>query len=178
MSTWFYVNGGEIERVTTFCYLDRLLTENDDDMACICTQIKKARTRWISVARALKWDGADAFVMLRFYLVIVQAVLLYGSDSWKFSAQNMEALARFHKQVVRRITRCHIRRDAQGVWTYPDHDALLCWCGLWPINVYVEQQRGTLWEYLEEHKVELFEDVADQLATAQDLHRVLWWRQL
>ena len=80
-STRFYVNGGKIERVTTFWYLGRLFADNDDDMACICTQIKKARTQWRSVARALKWDGADMFVMSRFYLAIVQAVLLYGSDS-------------------------------------------------------------------------------------------------
>ena len=39
----FYVNSGKIERVIFFCYLGRLLAEDDDDTACICAQIQKAR---------------------------------------------------------------------------------------------------------------------------------------
>ena len=173
----FYVNGGEIERVAVFRYLGRLLAENDNNTECIRTQIKKARARWNAVARMLKRVGANVFIISRFYLAIVQAVLLYGADSWTVSARNMEVLERFHERVVRHITGCHIKRGAQGVWTYPDHEALLQKCGLWPIGVYIERRRGTLRKYLEENKVELLEDVEALSAPARDPHRVLWWRQ-
>ena len=86
----------------------------------------------------------------------------------------MEALERFHKQAVQHITRCHIWTDAQGVWTYPDTEVLLPQCRLWTINVYIEQRRGTLRKYLEEHKADLLADVTDLPAPACDLHQVLW----
>lgn len=176
-ATRFYVNGGEIERVSRFCYLGRILAENDDDTDCIRSQLRKARARWTSIARALKREGADAHIMSRFYLAVVQAVLLYGADSWAVSDRNMGALERFHKRAVRHITGCHIQRNAQGIWSYPDHAHLLRRCGLWPLRVYVERRRGTLRKYLEDHKSELLDEVGDLSAPARDPHRVLWWRQ-
>ena len=127
-SVRFYVDGGEIERVTKFCYLGRVLADNDDDTPCINTQLRKARARWTAVARALKREGADAYVMARFYMAVVQAVLLYGADSWTVSKRNMEALERFHKRTARHMTGCQIYRNARGEWSYPDHDQLLRRC--------------------------------------------------
>ena len=86
--------------------------------------------------------------MAMFYIAIVQAVLLYGADSWTVSKRDQAALNHFHKQAVRHITRVHIRRSAQGVWTYLDHKGLLRKCGLKPMVVYVGRHRGTLRSYL------------------------------
>ena len=94
--------------MTTFRYPRFLLAEDDNDTACIGAQIKRAHAQLNSVARALKQDGADAYVMLRFYLAMVQAVLLYGADSWTISARNMEVLESFDDHVIRHITGCHI----------------------------------------------------------------------
>ena len=94
------------------------------------------------MARLLKREGADAQSMARFYLAIVQAVLLYGADSWSITKRDFAALEPFHKRAVRKITGQHIRRDAHGKWHYPDHDALLEQCGLWPTATYIERHRG------------------------------------
>ena len=107
-SVRFYVNGGEIKRLTTFRYLGRLLAEDNDDTACLRAQIKRVRARWNSVAQALKQDGADVYVIPRFYLVIVRAILLYRANLWIISARNMEVLKLFHKRAIRHIMGCHI----------------------------------------------------------------------
>ena len=173
----FTVNGGAIERVHEFWYLGRVLAEDDCDTPCIQTQLNSARRRWRSVARVLKREGANARAMAKFYLVIVQAVFLYGADSWTITDRDYAAMGRFHKRAVRHITGQHIQRDAQGKWTYPDHNELLSKCGLQLIGVYVERRRGTLRLYLQECKVDLIREVQELHPPARDSHRVLWWNQ-
>ena len=43
----------------------------------------------------LKREGANAKVMGKFYLAVVQLLLLYGSESWTISEQNMRKLTVF-----------------------------------------------------------------------------------
>ena len=78
----FTVGGQPIERVRKFRYLGRILSERDDDTLSIEDQLKRAKRRWGRISKVLKRDGANATVMARFYMAIVQAVLLYGADLW------------------------------------------------------------------------------------------------
>ena len=99
----FILDGGSIERVDSFRYLGRILAENDSDLRCVDEQLKRARQRWARLARILKREGANARCMAVFYLTIVQAVLLYGADSWTLSRRDIRALESFHKRAVRHI---------------------------------------------------------------------------
>ena len=105
-----------------------LLGVNDDDSVCIQEQLQQARGKWAQIAKLLKREGANAVVMARFYRAIVQAVLLYRAESWAIMQQNMEKLARFHKQAARYMTGKHIKKLPDGSWSYPDHAALLADC--------------------------------------------------
>ena len=80
-SVEFTINGEKIERVEEFRYLGRILTEDDDDSRCIEDQLNRARSRWWRMAKLLKREGANLFQIGRFYMAVVQAVLLYGSES-------------------------------------------------------------------------------------------------
>ena len=173
----FIIDGGAIERVTEFCYLGRVLAEDDDNTWCILRQLQRARARWANVSKVLKCDGANAWTMARFYLAIVQVVLLYGSDSWTITKRNMARLDCFHKQAARHITGDHITQDEDGNWSCPDHDAVLKKCALWPMSKYIERRRGTLRKYLEEHKGDLLDEVIALTSPARDPNRVLWWHQ-
>ena len=62
------------------------------------------------MAKLLKREGANLFHMGRFYTAIVQAVLLYGSESWTITLRDMEALERFQKKAVQYMTRSHIQK--------------------------------------------------------------------
>ena len=105
--------------------------------------------------------------MARFYLATIQAVLLYGTDSWVVSHRSMQELDNFHKRAVQHMTGKDIRKVASGEWHYPDHNALLHCCALWPMSVSIQRRRGTLREYMEKHKSELLEEVQTLLPPAR-----------
>ena len=116
----FRIYGKEIERVREFTYLGRILTENDDDTKAIESQILKARTTWGSIVNILKQEGANPKTMAVFYRTVVQAVLLYGAETWVVSDTNLKKLRAFHHRAVRYMTRCHIRKLGDGEWEYPN----------------------------------------------------------
>ena len=92
----FYVNGLPIQRVQQFPYLGRIFTESDNDSVYIQENLSNARRRWNCVAKILKTEGANAKCMAKFYITIVQAVLLYGADSWVVTKRDMNKLQSFH----------------------------------------------------------------------------------
>ena len=172
----FYVNGKEIQRVTKFLCLGRWFAENDDDTFNITENIKRARSRWNSLVNILKREGADAKCMGRFYLVIVQAVLLYGADSWSISSRNMGKLRSFHNRTVRCITGDHIVKNGD-TWTYPNHNKLLKKAKLLPISTYIDRRRGTLRKYLELNRNDLLATAMRTKPHCYDANKILWWKQ-
>ena len=172
----FIVNGKKLQRVREFCYLGRIFTENDDDSKCIQENLRKARKRWASVGKILKTEGANSKVMAKFYLTIVQAVLLYGADSWTIKKRDYDALRSFHRRAVRYMTGQHIRKLNEQ-WTYPEHEKLLKECGLLDIDIYIARRRGTLKKYLEVNQNELLQTAERTKKHAKDANKILWWNQ-
>ena len=84
--------------------------------------------------------------------------------------RNICALESFHKRAVRRITRCHIYKDAEGNWCYPDHDTLMQKCRLSPIMTYVKLHCGTLLQYFEGVKTDLLSEVHNLKLLPRDAH--------
>jgi hypothetical protein len=84
----FNVNGENIDKVSEFTYLGRILEETDDDERAANRQLTRAsRARWGRIARILTIDGASPRVMGYFYEAIIQTVLLYGSESWTLTGR-------------------------------------------------------------------------------------------
>ena len=172
----FYVNNKEIERVHTFNYLGRVFSDTDDDSPCIDSNIRKARSRWGSLVKILKREGANAMIMSRFYMTIVQAVLLYGSDSWSIRTRDLEKLRSFHKRAIRYMTGQHIRKRDEK-WEYPEHEGLLKKCRLFPIDVYLERRRGTLRDYLLKNRQSLLQKAIEIKRNCRNVNKILWWNQ-
>jgi len=172
----FSVNGKEIERVKKFKYLGRWFREDDSDTCSIKENIRKANGRWNCLANILKREGANAVCMGRFYLTIVQAVLLYGADSWAVEKRDLKRLESFHNRAARYMTGKHIKKRGE-VWEYPKHDELLKEAKLLPISKYIERRRGTLRKYLEENRKPLMEEARDITQHCYHANKVLWWRQ-
>jgi hypothetical protein len=51
----------------------------------------------------LSSDGADSKTMARFYLAMVQAKLLYGSETWVLSRRLLDRLKHFHARSMRTL---------------------------------------------------------------------------
>ena len=173
----FTINRVALERVKEFKYLGRILQDNDDDSTCIMENLKKARNRWNCIAKILKREGANAKCMSRFYMTVVQAVLLYGADSWTMTRRDMERMESFHKRAVRYMTGKHIRKGRDDKWEYPDHEKLLKECQLFPIDIYIQRRRGTLREYFMNYRRELLEEAMKKKRHCHAAHKVLWWEQ-
>ena len=81
--------------------------------------------------------------MARFYLAVIQAVLLYGSESWVISQQSRKHLETFHNRCARHMAHRHIR-FVSGVWEHPSTTEVLDCCRLSPILTYIAQRKERL----------------------------------
>ena len=153
------------------------MTEDDDDSKNILEQLKRARLKWNSISKILKREGANAKTMAKFYMAVVQAVLLYGAESWTITKKNWSKLRSFHRRAMRYMAGQHIRQRKDGTWKYPDHKNLERICGLFPIETYIARRRGTLRKYLEENRAELLEEAMEMTAPSKSANKILWWKQ-
>ena len=140
----FKVNDVEIERVARFRYLGRILDENDDDSHAIERQLSRAKARWGRIASVLRSEGVNSRTMGYFYKAVVQAVLLYGSESWVISNFYQRQLQSFHSRIARYLTGRHIRCDENGDWHHPPTEDVLEEAGLHSVDHYIQVRRTTV----------------------------------
>ena len=140
----FNVGGVEIDRVERFRYLGRILDQDDDDTYALMRQLDRARAQWGRIGSVLRCEGVKPRTMGYFYKAIVQAVLLYGSESWVLNKSSMKQLRSFHSRVARFLTGRHIRQDADGTWHYPPTAGVLEEAGLETVDEYIQRRRDTV----------------------------------
>ena len=96
----FTVAGEAIERVSEFRYLGRILTDEDDDNQAAARQLTRAQEKWGRLSRVLTAEGTSAKTRGYFYKAIVQAVLLYGSETWTLSESMLKQFESFLRRVA------------------------------------------------------------------------------
>ena len=82
-----------LERVEVFKSLGRLIAYDDADTQAMRSNLRKARGCW---ARVLRAEHVTARTCGMFYKAIVQAILLFGSETWSLSPTSVERLEDFH----------------------------------------------------------------------------------
>jgi hypothetical protein len=92
----FTAYGDKLERVEVFKYPGRLLAYDDHGTQAMQGNLKKVRKSWGRVSRILRAENASPKVCGVFYIAIVQAVLLFGSEMWKLSPLSLKSLEGFH----------------------------------------------------------------------------------
>lgn len=112
----FYINDTVIENVTEFKYLGRIISADDYDDGAVNFNITKASKTWYRMYQILSRDTADSRVMARFYLAIIQAKLLYGSETWVLSQRTLKRLESFHNRCARIIAHRPIHPLPDGTW--------------------------------------------------------------
>jgi hypothetical protein len=78
----FHVEGEVLEKVDLFRYLGRILAQDDDDVRAVRQQIKKAQEIRARFGQVLTAENTHPKVSTKFYKMVVQSVLLYGSETW------------------------------------------------------------------------------------------------
>ncbi len=85
----FTIHGNVLEWVEVFKYLGWMMAQYDNNTQAIRAQLRKARATLARVGKVLWGENTSPNDAAKFYLAVVQAVLLYGSKTWVISPQAM-----------------------------------------------------------------------------------------
>ena len=167
----FHIDNIPIGHVTYFRYLGRILSADDCDDLAVHYNLQKARATWGRLHCILSSQGASSRVMAHFYLAIVHAQLLYGSDTWVLSQHAKQRLESFHHHCARHMTHHNIRKNPDGTWTCPPSQEVLALCNLSPISTYIAKRKTTLLHYATTNSA-LFSTCTTLPTTS---HHLCWW---
>jgi len=121
--------------------------EDDDDKHASSRQLARARTKWNRIGRVLCSEGMKPRAISYFYKVIVQAILLYGLETWVVSDSHLKQFRSFHSRVGRHLTGRHIRQLEDGSWFCPPTVDILEDASLQTIDEYIRHRRQTVWSF-------------------------------
>ena len=169
----FTIGDQPIQKVSTFKYLGRILSANDDDLPAVVANVRCARQRWGQVAQLLVREGASTATMSYFYKAVVQAVLLYGSATWVMSPRLFKVLDSFHHRCARYLAHDHIRQNEDGSWYVPSSCSVLEKCKLHSIEEYITRCKETLKGFVGAHQI--FHSCLQSRPTALNVHQLVWW---
>ena len=115
----FTADGIPLSQVTSFKYLGRIITLVDDACPAVDSNLRKARRKWAQLTGVMGREGVDARTSVQIYLVVVQLVILYVSETWLITPRIGRVLGIFHHRVDSRLTGRQPRQGRDGVWLYP-----------------------------------------------------------
>ena len=78
----FSSHGRTPDMVPSFKYLERVLSEADDDWPVVIRNLKKAWAFWRKMKRILSKEGLRQRVPIFYVKSVVQLVLLFGTETW------------------------------------------------------------------------------------------------
>ena len=74
--------GALVEGMVQFKYLGLPLDKTDDYWPAVRQNVKRARRVWGRLGKMLQREGAEIKVSEILYRAVLQALLLFGSESW------------------------------------------------------------------------------------------------
>ena len=75
-----------------------------------------ARSVWGRLGTLLLQEGADPKVLASFYRSVVQAILLYGSETWALSVSMAKRVEGAYIEFLQMITGKRAKRLGDGTW--------------------------------------------------------------
>ena len=75
--------------------------------------------KWGRMVNILGREGVDRKTAGRFYVEVVQAVILFELETWVVTPQLDKALAGFHHHVVWRMAGMGPEHQLDSTWVYP-----------------------------------------------------------
>ena len=100
----FQAYGRPLATVTLLKYLRQVMAMAYDNWTVVVGTLWKAQKIWAQMGRILVWEGAFPRVLGVFFKAVVQAVLLFGSETWVLTPRMGRDLGSFQNRVARRIT--------------------------------------------------------------------------
>ena len=72
----------------------------ENDWPAVVTKLRKDQKKWVRLLRVLGREGADDRTLGTFYMVVVQVVLIFVSETWVMYPCIRRTLVGFHHRVI------------------------------------------------------------------------------
>jgi Reverse transcriptase (RNA-dependent DNA polymerase) len=173
--TSFTVFGETIENVHDFKYLGRIVTDTDDDKTTVIHNLNRAGKAWGQIHRLLSQEKKrNLKAVVSVYQAIIQAVLLYSSETWVLQGNNtLHRLEIFHRRCARFLTGQYIRPQENGEWIYPSTEDVFQKAGLRSIESYIQERKVQVAKHLYPES-KAMTDIANSLEIEINMERVIW----
>ena len=129
-----------------FKYLGRMMDRSDDNWPEVLQNIRKARQVWGWLGKMLQREGAEPNVSEKFYCVVIQAVLLFGAETWVMLAPMAQSLEGVHVGFLRQVKNLKAKRLRDGSWRKVAVEKVLQGTGTQPLQTYLDRRQTTVAE--------------------------------
>ncbi len=145
-------------------YLSKMTTDDQESLL------------YARVGQVLRRENVEPRVAAKFFKAVVQAVLLYGSETWNLSKAALARLEGFNIRAAYKMAKTHRpKRGANGVWEYPSSKDVLEECGLRTIENYIRKRRDTIAIYVATRPI--LEACRQGDRQRGSMPRQWWWEQ-
>jgi len=165
-----------LAQVPHFKYLGHWMSGDDSDTMAVSQNILKARVRWGQLSRLLTRQGASRQIMGLFYKATVQAVLLYGAETWTLTQPLLRLLRSFHHRCARYLSRMVNTQNEDGTWTPPPSETARAAAGLHSIETYIQRRTATFLPYIQSRAI--LRECQTSDATQAAANHPVWWANL
>ena len=116
-----------------------MLLSSDDDWPAVEPNLWRARGKWGRLVKILGREGADSIKAGKLYMVVVQEVIIFESETWVMILWLEKSLEGFHHWAVRRMAGMGPKLQWGGTWVYSLIGAVLEMVVLQEIGVYISR---------------------------------------
>ena len=142
------VNLYPLNEKTSLPYIVSMVTFNNSDWVALYSNIEKSQHRWGLVVKVLGKTGDPVKSRVMMYKLVVQPVLLYGSEIWVVTKKIMTFLEVFHHGISRRIMGMKEWMVDGGESEWNLVDAALEATGIWLMRDYLWRWKANIEEYV------------------------------
>ena len=97
-------------------YLRPTITYKNSDWKTVYQNLRKARRRWVMIARVMANTEATVQAHEIMYKEVDQSVLLYGSEIWVVTGDMLKVLEGLHHRADMHITGMTAKHGVVGEW--------------------------------------------------------------
>ena len=135
-------------RVAQSKYLVQPLNQIDNDWPKIHRNIKRLQRVWGQLVKMLRREGVDTQMSEMFYRLVVQAVPLFGSDSWVVLAAMERTVKCAPTGLLIQITGKQARRDPDETWVTLAVGEVMGASGMQSVATYIVRRQGMVSQWM------------------------------
>ena len=134
--------------VTSFKYLGRVISAADDAWPEVEKNLALARKVWSRMPRILSREGAVPRVYGLFFKAVVQAVLIFGEETWVVTTARTRPWGGFQTQVAIRMTGRLPWRTPDRMWRHTTAATAREEAGFLTMEEYIRRRQNTVAQYI------------------------------